>query len=51
MATVIEKKTGRYRLMLGPAVGAFVKSFVELIPTVAASDFDDDFLFHNFLSD
>ena len=42
---------GSYRLMFGPAVGTFVKSLVELIPTVIASDFDDDFLFHYFLSD
>ena len=51
MAIVMEKKMGSYRLMFGPAVGTFVKSLVELIPTVIASDFDDDFLFHYFLSD
>jgi len=42
---------GNYGLMLGAAVGAFVKSLVELVAAVAASDFDDDFFFHYFLSD
>jgi hypothetical protein len=37
--------------MFSAAVGAFVKSLVELIAAVAASDFDDDFFFHNFFSD
>ena len=37
------------RLMLGTTIRAFVKSLVELIATVAASDFDYDFLFRHFL--
>ena len=44
------KKMGNCRLMFSAAVGAFVKSLVELIAAVAASGFDDDFLFHDFLS-
>jgi hypothetical protein len=49
-ATMLEEKIHKYKLMFCTTVGTFVKSLVELIATVAASDFNNDFLFDHFLS-